>query len=216
MCRLLLVKDAAPQSMQYHLEQFANTAKDSPEDQSHGWGCAWLTAGRWQHYHNIKPIWEDSFAHFEAANCFVAHARSAYRNEGIEVANNMPFGDDRQVFIFNGELQGVKIREKGRIGAEKVFNFIQRFDRGDMESAIRQGVGHLVRKTRYTRAMNLIIARPEGAWLSTLFNENPDYFQMYEKKTAHGVVLSSAPYADDAGWVPIDNHTICSIDTPGP
>ena len=128
----------------------------------------------------------------------------------------MPFGDDRQVFIFNGELQGVKIRENGRIGAEKVFNFIQRFDRGDMESAIRQGVGHLVRKTRYTRAMNLIIARREGVWLSTLFNENPDYFQMYEKKTAHGVVLSSAPYADESGWEPIDNHTIRTIDTPGP
>ena len=93
----------------------------------------------------------------------------------------MPFGDAERVFIFNGELQGVRIREEGRIGAEKVFNFIGRYDRGDIETAIRQGVQVLTRKTRYVRAMNFIIATGENAWLSTQFNENPDYFQMHEK-----------------------------------
>ncbi len=215
MCRLLLVKSSVPVSMRDYLEQFAWTAKNSPEDQSHGWGCAWLGTGGWQIYRNIKPVWEDCFKRFGPSNYFLAHARSAYRNEGIEVGNNMPFGDREQVFIFNGELQGVRIRENGRIGAEKVFNFIKRFDAGDLNAAIAQGVDHLVRKTRYVRAMNLIIATHENAWLCSKFNENSDYFQMYQKQTADSTIISSAPFADGTGWQRIDNHTIRRIDAPG-
>lgn len=215
MCRLLLVRSIKPVSMQAHLEEFARIAKESPEDQSHGWGCTWLEEGSWQYYHNIKPIWEDSFKRFQPSSYFLAHARSAYRNEGIEVSNNMPFGDDERAFIFNGELQGVRVREEGRIGAEKVFNFIKRFDQGELGSAIRQGVHHLVRKTRYTRAMNFIIATPEEAWLSTLFNDSPDYFQMYERDTGNSRIFSSAPYADGADWQPINNHSIHCISAPG-
>ncbi len=215
MCRLLLVRSINPVSMRDHLEEFAYIANTSPEDQSHGWGCAWLDAGGWQYYHNIKPIWEDSFECFEPSSYFLAHARSAFRNEGIEVSNNMPFGDSEQAFIFNGELQGVRIREEGRIGAEKIFNFIKRFDQDGLESAIRQGVSLLVRKTSFTRAMNLIIATRDAAWLSTLFNENPDYFQMYERNTGNTIIYSSAPYADSTGWQPISNHTIRRIGAPG-
>ncbi len=214
MCRLLVVRSVEPVSMQYHLEQFAHTAENSPEDQSHGWGCAWLSEGRWQFYHSIKPIWEDDFGKFQPNAYFLAHARSAYRNEGIEVANNMPFDDGERVFVFNGELQGVRIRERGRIGAEKVFNFIKRFDEGDMESAIQQGVHHLIRKTRYVRAMNLVIATRKNAWLSTVYNENPDYFQMHRKQTDSICIISSTPYANSSGWQPIDNSTIEQISRP--
>ena len=200
--------------MQHHLEQFALTAENSPEDQSHGWGCAWMESGSWQFYHNIAPIWEDSFERFGSAEFFLAHARSAFRNEGIEVSNNMPFANGDQVFVFNGELKGVRIREQGRIGAEKVFNFIRRFDNADLEQAIRLGVATLMRKTRYTRAMNFIIATPGDAWLSTQYNENPDYFQMHQKFTDDTLIVSSAPYERSLGWVPIENHTLSRISKP--
>lgn len=215
MCRLLCVRSAASVSMRHHLERFAETARNSPEDQSHGWGCAWLTSDGWQFYHSIRPIWEDCYERFSPSNFFLAHARSAYRNEGIEVSNNMPFDDGGRVFIFNGELQGVRVREEGRIGAEKVFNFILRFDRGDMETAIRQGVNVLTRKTRYIRAMNLIIATDQSAWLSTQFNENPDYFQMHEKHTDNMVIVSSSPYQASNGWTRIENHTVMQISKAG-
>ena len=211
MCRLLCVRSAAPVSMQNHREQVAATAKNSPEDQSHGWGCTWLTPDGWQFYHNIKPVWEDCYERFAPSKYFLAHARSAYRNEGIEVRNNMPFGDAERVFIFNGELQGVRIREEGRIGAEKVFNFISRYDRGEIETAIRQGVRILTRKTRYVRAMNFIIATGENAWLSTQFNENPDYFQMHEKRTDKLIIVSSSPYEASDGWTRIKNHSVMQI-----
>ncbi len=214
MCRLLVVRSAEPVSMAHHLRRFAQTAENSVEDQSHGWGCAWLESGKWRLYHNIMPIWEDRMQRFQRSAYFLAHARSAYRNEGIEVANNMPFDDGEKVFIFNGELQGVRIRGEGRIGAEKVFNFIKRFDGGDIESAIQRGVHHLVQKARYVRAMNFVIATREEAWLSTTYNENPDYFQMHRKQTADTCVISSTPYADDSGWTPLDNHSIQRIQSP--
>jgi len=52
----------------------------------------------------------------------------------------MPFYDWNNVFIFNGQLNGVRIKEQGRTGAEKIFNFIKRFNRGDMANAIKKGV----------------------------------------------------------------------------
>ena len=112
----------------------------------------------------------------------------------LKSKNNMPFFDGSKVFIFNGELQGVRINEQGRIGAEKVFNFVKRFDRGDTLSAIRQGVQLLTKKTQYVRAMNFIIAEQGQAWISTAFSENPGYFQMCQKFSEGEHVISSAPY----------------------
>ena len=90
---------------------------------------------------------------FDRTTLLVAHARSAFRDEGIVVDNNMPFYDGERVFIFNGELRGVRLRETGRIGAEKVFNFIRLFDRGDPLAAVRRALPIIERRTRYVRAM---------------------------------------------------------------
>ena len=46
--------------------------------------------------------------------------------KGIKIENNMPFTGGNYVYVFNGELRGVRIKEKGRIGAEKIFNYINR------------------------------------------------------------------------------------------
>ncbi len=212
MCRLLYVRAMDAVDVRSHLKRFALTARNSTEDQSHGWGCAWIESGDWAFYHNLKPVWEDDFARFADSRIFLAHARSAYRNEGIEIENNMPFFDGRKVFIFNGELQGVRINEQGRIGAEKVFNFVKRFDHGDTLSAIRQGVQLLVKKSQYVRAMNFIIAEQGQAWISTAFSENSGYFQMHQKYSEGEHVISSAPYENESGWVPIENRTIRIID----
>ena len=157
-------------------------------------------------------MWEDDFNRFADSRIFLAHARSAYRNEGIEIENNMPFYDGRKVFIFNGELQGVRINEQGRIGAEKVFNFVKRFDQGDTLSAIQQGVQLLAKKTQYVRAMNFIIAEQGQAWISTVFNENPGYFQMHQKFSEGEYAISSTPYENESGWIPIENRTTRIID----
>ena len=212
MCRLLYVRSSTPVSIGKHLIRFAETAENSPEDQSHGWGCAWLESDEWRFYHSLKPIWEDDIANFPKAGYFVAHSRSAYRNEGIMIENNMPFTDGDMVFVFNGELKGVRIRERGRIGAEKVFNFVKRFDSGDMLDAVERGVSALVKKTRYVRAMNFVIAGKREAWLNSIYSEYPEYFQMHEKITDSVHIVSSTPYANESGWIPIANHSIRMIE----
>ena len=110
-------------------------------------------------YHNICPVWEDDFSRVPRTSLLVAHARSAFEDKDICVENNMPFTDGERVFIFNGELRGVKIREEGRIGAEKIFNFIRRFDSGDTLAALKKAAELIRNRTRFIRAMNVIMAK---------------------------------------------------------
>ncbi len=208
MCRLLCVRSSNPFGIQSYLEQFAQISRNSPEDQSHGWGCAWLSRGKWVIYRSIAPVWEDATPLTAKTTCLVAHARSAYRNEGIILENNMPFFDGERVFIFNGELQGVRIRMDGRIGAEKVFNLIRRYDKGDLQAAIAAAYKTLEAKSRYVRAMNLMIADANGVCLGTAYNENPDYFQMHERLSGDQAIVSSVPFESTGDWTVIANRTV--------
>ena len=100
MCRLLLLKSESGFSPNPHLNQFKQLSKNSKEYQGHGWGCAWLNKdNQWKLHHNIDPIWEDQ-TDFPDTKLFLAHARSAFRDEGIQIENNMPFTDGHYVFLF--------------------------------------------------------------------------------------------------------------------
>jgi glutamine amidotransferase len=209
MCRLLVIRNARPFDAAEHLHGLAGVARESKEYQGHGWGCALLDEKKgWMLYRSLTPIWEDDLSHFGRTRFLIAHARSAYRNEGICVENNMPYFDGEHVFIFNGELQGVRIREQGRIGAEKIFNVIKRFHTGDMESAVRRAFGVIQKRTRFIRAMNLAICDRKQACIGSVFNDDPEYFTMYLRQTAGGFAMCSQPYGDAADWEPIPNHTI--------
>lgn len=208
MCRLLCVHARRPFEMRPHLEQLAEIARWSKEYQGHGWGCAWLEEGAWRLHHDIRPMWEGDLSRFGETSLLLAHARSAFRDEGIRVENNMPFFDGEHVFIFNGELRGVRIKERGRIGAEKVFNYVKRFDRGDMLEALRRAVGVITKRTRYVRAMNVVIATDRSHYLASVFNEDPDYFQL-RRKTDNGVqIVCSEPYRGEDGWRKVENGAI--------
>jgi predicted glutamine amidotransferase len=207
MCRLLLVKSDKLLEAETHLKKFALIAKQSKEYQGHGWGCSLLENDKWKHYKSIKPIWEDDLSRFGNANVLVAHARSAFRDEGIAVENNMPFHDNKHVFIFNGELRGVKINSEGRIGAEKIFNFIKRFDKGDMQEAIRKAVEIIKKRTSYIRAMNFVIADSENVYAYSLFNEDQDYFTMRYSEEEH-LIICSEEILDKRGMKLFPNDTL--------
>lgn len=205
--------------MEEHLAAFTRIARDSREYQGHGWGCAWLEDGRWRLYRNIRPIWEDGWRPPGRTTLLLAHARSAFRDEGIRVENNMPFHDGERVFIFNGELHGVRIKERGRIGAEKVFNFVKRFDRGDFRLALERGLEVIRRRTRYLRAMNLIVAdTARRVHLATDFREDPEYFQMHATRPGDARVICSEPYPGHSrggpDWTPIPNGTVATFGCP--
>ncbi len=202
--------------MAEHLAAFSRIARDSSEYQGDGWGCAWLDEGRWRLYRCLAPVWEDSFRPEGRTTLLVAHARSAFRNEGIRLENNMPFFDGERVFLFNGELHGVRIRESGRIGAEKVFNFVKRFDRGDFAAALRQGFAAIEKRTRYVRAMNVIVAGASGGvHFASRFNESPDYFQMRIAQVDGARVVCSEPYPGGAeGWTRVPDGAVAALGEP--
>lgn len=214
MCRLLLLQNHAGLDPNPALDQLRQLSRDSREYQGHGWGCAWLDAsGGWVFHHDIRPVWEDDRRDFPRTTLFLAHARSAFRNEGIQVENNMPFTDGRSVFAFNGELHGVRVRSEGRIGAEKIFNYIRRFDKGDMAQAFRQGVGIIHKRTRYVRAMNIILVTGESAHVHCFFSEDPDYFQLHKTVDGGTVTICSDvfPSGGTAGWIPLQNRSFVDV-----
>ncbi len=208
MCRLMCVKNRESFDIGERLADLAGIARNSPEYQGHGWGCAYIVDGEWRVYHNIKPIWEDDLDQFGATTLLVGHARSAFRDENIVVENNMPFSDDRYVFAFNGELRGVRIAAEGRIGAEKVFNFVKRFDKGDIAAAMRKGMDVIVRRTRYVRAMNMVIADRENVYVGSVYNEQPEYFRLRARDDEGGFVVSSETVPKNGSWRIIPNDTV--------
>ena len=208
MCRLLTVKSETPFAITPHLRKFADIAKNSKEYQGHGWGCAYLdeTAG-WRFYKNIIPVWQDDLDHFDQTKLLVAHARSAFEDRDIVIENNMPFFDGQTVYIFNGELRGVKIRQDGRIGAEKIFNYIRRFDNGDTRLALIKAVGIIRKRTRYIRGMNIIMVNDKGIFVSSYFTEDEEYFSMRYRE-GRELVICSAPYPAEKNWQKIANDSV--------
>jgi predicted glutamine amidotransferase len=208
MCRLLVVRSPKPFDPRDHLTRFAFVCRNSKEYQGHGWGCAWEGEEKtWQVYRNIRPVWEDDLSKFPRTSLLIAHARSAFEDKDICVENNMPFTDGERVFIFNGELRGVKIREEGRIGAEKIFNFIRRFDSGDTLAALKKAAGLIRNRTRFIRAMNIIMVKGRDIYLSTFFTGDEEYFTIRYKEGPELVICSEA-FPSEEGWCGIANDTI--------
>ena len=205
MCRILCVHGTAPFSIADHLTPFAALSKASRSTKVTV-GAVRGLGGEWRQYHNIAPIWEDPNPPKASTNLLLVHARSAFRDEGIVVENNMPFTDGKRVFIFNGELRGVRIKADGRIGAEKIFNFIRRFDKGNFAEAVQRGVDVINKRTRYVRAMNFVIASPDEVHVSSTFGEDPDYFQMQHSRSESLNIVCSERYGD-YHWQAIDNHS---------
>ena len=207
MCRILYARGNGGFEIGDLLDTFAEISRNSREYQGHGWGCAWRADGGWRQYHDIHPIWEDGKRPAGRTDLLLAHARSAFRDEGIRVENNMPFSDGSSMFIFNGELRGVRIKAEGRIGAEKIYNYIRRFDRGDKLAATAKAVDIIYKRSAYVRALNLVLSDGTDSVLSTSYGEDPDYFQLWQKRTDDLHLICSQPVPASSGWESIENHT---------
>ncbi len=207
MCRLLYMRSEIEFDIAEYLEKFALISKNSKEYQGHGWGFAYLQNEQWQIYKNIKPIWKDNLNAFGRTRLLVAHARSAFQDKDIRIENNMPFRSGDIIYIFNGELHGVKIQEEGRIGAEKIFNFILRFNKGNLFNALKKGSEIIEKRSKYIRAMNIILADKRQAYISSLFNEDFEYFTMYVRVDDHKIIICSDSFSEENDWQKIGNRS---------
>jgi predicted glutamine amidotransferase len=204
---MIVVKGKRKFSITKHLSKFSKIANKSKEYQGHGWGCSWLDKGIWKHYKNINPIWKDDLNKFGETQLLVAHARSAFQNKGIRIENNMPFCKDDSIFVFNGELRGVRIKEEGRIGAEKIFNIIRKF--GINVEGFVESTNFIESRSKFVKALNFIIVNKEKIVVNSFFNEDPEYFTLYLKNENETIVCSE-PYSED-GWIAIPNKSVTEI-----
>jgi glutamine amidotransferase len=190
MCRFLMMRGREPFAPAAILDAFRARCRDSREYQGHGWGAAWRTMGVWSRYRSLTPIWEDAPALPAEVDFLVVHARSAFRDEGIAIENNMPFYRRERVFVFNGELRGVRLRVPGRIGAEKVFHLIDERDEGDLDEAVAAADALLVSKSARVRAMNLALTDGDRIYASCRYTEMPDYFTLHYREGDVAAVCS--------------------------
>ncbi len=208
MCRLLCVRSPNPFEIETHLGKLAEIARRSKEYQGHGWGCAYWRHGEWTHYKNLAPIWEDNLSRFGETTFLLAHARSAFRDEGIAIENNMPFHDERHVFIFNGELRGVRLNVEGRIGAEKIFNLVRQLNQGNLQAALERTMAVLNKRTRYIRAANVILTDTNSIFVASQFSEESSYFTMHYRTGGPALIICSEIYPGERDWTPVANHSI--------
>ena len=195
MCRILFAKESETFNVLKYLSPFAMMCKQSKEYQGHGWGFSYLQNDKWKTLKQITPIWESDLPQDITTNRLVIHARSAFEDKGIVIENNMPFGDENIVFAFNGELRKTKLNIEGRIGAEKIFNFIKRLNKGNMKEAIERAVKIIERRTEYVRAMNFIISSQNETYIYSDFNEDEKYFtlQQFNEKEAQIICSQILP-----------------------
>lgn len=210
MCRLLAVRAREPLALADLLGPFAAMSRASREYQGDGWGCAWWAGSSWERYRTVRPIWEDDLSRFGSHRLFVAHARSAFRNEGIEEANNMPFIAGEDAFVFNGELRGVRIAEEGRIGAEKLFSLFRRMAPAT-PAEWERAAAVVASRTRYVRAMNFVYAKPDAFTAVSVFNEDPEYFTMHARRDDRADMVSSEPLEGLDGWTPIAQGSVVTL-----
>jgi glutamine amidotransferase len=124
----------------------------------------------------------------------------------------MPFFQEPYLFLFNGELRGVRIREEGASGAEKIFRYIRKVQDKGMYDALRRGSEIIQKKSLYVKAMNILIADPERFYIRTFYSEQEDYFALRWKADPDLVIVSSQEYPDDSrGWGIIPNGACIEV-----
>jgi len=215
-CRILAVRSLLPVEPRPLLQAFALRCRESKEYQGDGWGVAWREDGAWRTWHTVEPIWSKEPPGVPATTLFLAHARSAFRNEGVVVTNNMPFVDGPLAFAFNGELRGVRLQAPGETGAWRLFHLLRRFadaEAGDVGAALRRLDAVVKARTEYVRALNVVASDGDRIWVNSRWGEDPDYFTLWRASLGSPAgcvsVVASEPL-DLAGgatlsWHPVSN-----------
>ena len=209
MCRILFAKEKNIFNVEKYLSPFSLMCAQSKEYQGHGWGFSYLQNGKWETYKQITPIWESVLPKNIKTEQIVIHARSAFEDKGIIIENNMPFGDENTIYVFNGELRKTKLNIQGRIGAEKIFNFINRIKKDSYLNAIERGVKIIKKRTEYTRAMNFIISEKDATYVYSDFNEDEEYFTLMQLNDNNKQIVCSQILPDFGNnWNPIPKKEI--------
>ncbi len=221
MCRILGIQADEPVDAVPWIEAFSRRCRDSREFQGHGWGMSWRDNGNWRRYRSIRPIWEDT-VELPATRLVLIHARSAFRNEGIVVQNNMPFLSGDLAFAFNGELHGVRLSAPGDTGAARLLHLLERFSAtasGDTLTALARLDALIALRSDYVRALNIVVSDGRSFFINSRYSEDQDYFTLRTASVPSqgGMRMVSSEEistgAVEPHWVSIPNHTTCALES---
>lgn len=220
MCRILGLQAEQPVDAAPWIEAFARRCRDSQEYQGDGWGMSWRDNGSWRRYRSIRPIWEDTIE-LHATRLVLIHARSAFRNEGIVVQNNMPFLSRDLAFVFNGELHGVRLSAPGETGAARLLHLLQRFSAaagGDTLAALARLDALIALRSDYVRALNIVVSDGHSLFINSRYSEDHDYFTLHTasvpSEQGMRIVSSETISAGEVqpDWLSIPNNTTCALE----
>jgi predicted glutamine amidotransferase len=220
MCRILGLQADGPVDAVPWIEAFGRRCRDSQEFQGHGWGMSWQEDGRWQRYRSIRPIWKDR-VELPSTRLVLVHARSAFRDEGIVVENNMPFLSGELAFAFNGELHGVRLSAPGATGAARLLHLLERFGTaaaGDTLAALARLDALVALRSDYVRALNIVVSDGRAFFINTSYSEDQDYFTLHTASvpSPHGLRMVSSETIStgeiEPQWVSIPNHSTRVLD----
>jgi len=82
---------------------------------------------------------------------------------------------------------------------------------GHMLGALARGTDLIRKQTKYIRAMNIMIADKDHAYVASIFNEDPDYFTMQRCREGNKLIVASDRLSDAGGWEPIPKGTVEEI-----
>lgn len=220
MCRFLLAKSNQPLPVTKLLDDFTSMAQQSRtadgDLQADGYGVTWWHAGAWHTHRSLKPIWQDpgSIPPLPSTHHLLLHARSASFPDQIgRLDFNQPFTHDNFAFVFNGQIQGVKLNRPipGRIGAQKLFNlFLEHAATLPPDQALIK-LHHLISThSRQIVGFNLGLSDGQHLYAFSDYSQQPDYFTLHSVQTDNIDLICSQPLPG-FDWQPIKKQTMIKL-----
>jgi glutamine amidotransferase len=77
-----------------------------------------------------------------------------------------------------------------------------------MLEALTRGTEIIRKRSKYIRAMNIIIAERERSYVASFFNEDPDYFTLHYSHTSDKTMVASDPLPGHEHWEKVANETV--------
>ncbi len=169
--------------------------------QGDGWGFSWLDKkNKWQLYRSLKPIWKNvqSFNRLSTkTKMFAIHARSAtFPHHKGDIEFNQPYINGQYAFVFNGYLKDVSLSIPGRIGAEKIWNLLQKILKKKQPVEALETVKNILKKnTKQIQALNIGFSNGKKIYALSYYTKHPEYYRLRYLKTRELSLISSEPIA---------------------
>jgi predicted glutamine amidotransferase len=188
MCRFLILKSKKLLKPEFFLQKFALKCRQSKaldgDWQGDGWGIGYKVNKEWKVYKSLRPIWREKevFSSFPKTCLFTVHARSAFGDTKGVLEFNQPFIKDDCLFVFNGNIKGVRLRKvvKGKIGAQKIFNlFLYFLKNNSLKAALKKTEALLLQNSSFVYGLNIGVVFKDKVYALCQFqSKDENYFSL--------------------------------------